>query len=156
MAFSLIKDPPLVLVVDDNEAKRYTVTHLLKKVGYIVEEADTGLKGLQCAMRLKPDLVILDINLPDIDGFDVCRRIRQQPEIASVIVLQLSAEHVLSSDRVQGLDEGADAYISQPVENEELLATIKALLRMRMAEKRRRSSRRNGKLRSIASRAACC
>lgn len=137
MAFSQLKEqPPLVLVVDDNEAKRYTVTHLLKRAGYVVEEADTGLDGLQRAVSLKPDLVILDINLPDISGFDVCRKIRQNPDIASVIVLQLSAEHVLPSDRIQGLDEGADAYISQPVDNEELLATIKALLRMRLAEKK--------------------
>lgn len=137
MAFSqMAEQKPLILVVDDSEAKRYTVVHLLKRAGYTVKEADTGLQGLESTISLRPDLVILDINLPDISGFDVCRKIRQNPEVASVIVLQLSAEYVSSADRVQGLDEGADAYISQPVENEELLATIKALLRMRMAEKK--------------------
>jgi len=137
MAFSLKNDgQPLILVVDDSEAKRYTVVHLLTRAGYIVREAETGLEGLEQTITLRPDLIILDINLPDISGIDVCRRIRQHSDVASVIVLQLSATYVSPSDRIQGLDGGADAYITQPVENEELLATIKSLLRMRMAEKR--------------------
>jgi len=137
MAFSLKNDgQPLILVVDDSEAKRYTVVHLLTRAGYTVREAVTGLDGLEQTIALRPDLIILDINLPDISGIDVCRKIRQHADVASVIVLQLSATYVSPTDRIQGLDGGADAYITQPVENEELLATIKSLLRMRMAEKR--------------------
>ena len=67
---------PLVLVVDDNEAKRYTITHALNKAGYSVIEATSGESALSQAKICNPDLIVLDVNLPDINGFDVCKKIK--------------------------------------------------------------------------------
>ncbi len=123
-----------VLHVDDNEANRYIVSRMLRNAGFEVMESSTGEAGLQFAREKQPDLIILDVKLPDIDGFEVCRRIKANPATASIPVLHLSAKFVKSEDKAQGLEGGADAYLAQPVEQIELIATIKALLRIRKAE----------------------
>lgn len=87
--------------------------------------------------RRRPDLMILDVRLPDVDGFEVCRRIKDDPETRSIPVLHLSALMRDTRDKVAGLASGADAYLTQPVEAEELLATIRALLRLAQAERER-------------------
>jgi signal transduction histidine kinase len=125
--------PPRILHVDDDEANRYAVTRSLVKAGYEVAEAATGSDALREVDDL-PDLVILDVRLPDIDGYEVCRRIKGNPATSQIPVLHLSASFITSSDKAHGLNGGADAYLVRPVEPVELLATVNALLRTRRAE----------------------
>jgi PAS domain S-box-containing protein len=123
---------PLILNVDDNESGRYIKTRVMRQGGYEVIEARTGIEALEMARRERPDLVLLDVKLPDINGFEVCRLIKKQD--VQLLVLQISASFVAPQDRAVGLNAGADAYLSQPVEPAELLATIRALLRLKRAE----------------------
>ncbi|HEY9748393.1 MAG TPA: response regulator [Allocoleopsis sp.] len=123
-----------ILHVDDNESNRYVVSRILRNAGFIALEATTGEAGLQVATEQSPDLVILDVRLPDLNGFEVCHRLKANPDTAFIPVLHLSASFVESRDKAQGLDSGADAYLAQPVEPIELIATIRSLLRIRRAE----------------------
>jgi len=123
-----------ILHVDDNEANRYAVKRMLRHRGFNIIEAATGEAGLQLVTEARPDLIILDVKLPDINGFEVCRRIKTNPATAFIPVLHLSASFVESRDKAQGLDSGADGYLAQPVEPIELIATVKSLLRIRQAE----------------------
>lgn len=122
-----------ILNVDDTEAQRYATSRVLRHAGFEVVEADTGQKALERVLE-RPDLVILDVNLPDMSGYEVCRQIRSDEFSARVPVLHLSATLVSTQAKVAGLEGGADAYLIQPVEPEELLATVRALLRVRKAE----------------------
>ncbi|MEH2102423.1 MAG: response regulator [Nostoc sp.] len=131
-----------ILHVDDNEANRYVVNRILQNAGFSVVEAATGATGLEAVVNFQPDLVILDVQLPDISGFEVCRQIKANPETTFIPVLQLSASFVQSQDKAEGLDSGADAYLVQPVEPIELLATVRSLLRIRRAEEAALSSAR--------------
>ncbi|MEH1949152.1 MAG: response regulator [Nostoc sp.] len=131
-----------ILHVDDNEANRYIVNRILQNAGFSVVEAATGATGLEAVANFQPDLVILDVQLPDISGFEVCRQIKANPETTFIPVLQLSASFVQSQDKAEGLDSGADAYLVQPVEPIELLATVRSLLRIRRAEEAALSSAR--------------
>ncbi|MEH2306860.1 hybrid sensor histidine kinase/response regulator [Nostoc sp.] len=132
----------IILHVDDNEANRYVVTRILQNAGFSVVEAATGAAGLKAATEHQPNLVILDVKLPDINGFEVCRQIKANPETAFIPVLHLSASFVQSQDKAEGLDSGADGYLVQPVEPIELLATVRSLLRIRRAEEAALSSAR--------------
>src|SRR6185437_10738032 len=85
-----------------------------------------------------PALITLDINLPDISGFEVCRRLKQSPETAHIPVLHISASFVRAEHRIRGLEGGADAYLVEPIDSEELLATARTLIRIRQAEKEAR------------------
>lgn len=123
-----------ILHVDDNDAKRYVHTRMLKRAGFEVVEATTGTQALDLLPEIKPDLVVLDVKLPDIHGFEVCRKIKANPATASIPVLHLSASFINSEDKAQGLEGGADGYLVQPVEQRELIATVNALLRIRQAE----------------------
>ncbi|MFN7131375.1 MAG: response regulator, partial [Myxococcales bacterium] len=125
--------PVTILNVDDNDANRYVVTRILQRAGFRVLEAATGAQALALAQQ-KPALIILDVKLPDISGFEVCRRVKANPETASVSVLHLSASFVESEARTQGLDGGADGYLTRPVEAPELIASVRALLRAHSAE----------------------
>jgi PAS domain S-box-containing protein len=124
---------PTILHVDDTDAQRYAISRVLRHAGFEVLEARTGRQALEIVERL-PDLVILDVNLPDISGFAVCKQIKANEATARIPVLHLSATMVSTGARVAGLDGGADGYLVQPVEPEELVATIRALLRVRKAE----------------------
>lgn len=123
-----------VLVVDDNDSLRYAVSRSLKGAGYEVLEARNGSQALALAAK-KPDLITLDVNLPDISGLDVCRQIKANPETEHIPVLQLSATSVDSESRVRGLEGGADAYLTDPTNRAELVATVGALLRIKNAER---------------------
>ncbi|HWG84210.1 MAG TPA: response regulator, partial [Deinococcales bacterium] len=123
----------IVLVVDDSDANRYALSRTLERAGYRVVEASNGGEGIALA-HTRPDLIILDVNLPDVNGFEVCRRLKADPAVADIPVLQMSASFVRGSDRAQGLDAGADGYLVQPVEPPELLATVRSLLRTREVE----------------------
>ena len=133
--------PATILIVDDTEASRYAVSRILRKARFAVHEAATGEDALRLAAE-KPDLVILDVNLPDMSGYEVCRRIKADPATASIPVLHLSASFVESEDRSEGLESGADGYLTYPLEPRELIANVRALLRVREAEKAVRAAAR--------------
>ncbi len=132
--------PQVILNVDDYQPGRYTRSRLLRSVGYEVVEAGTGEETLAMVRYLQPQLVILDVNLPDISGFEVCRRIKTDPATENIAVLHLSATSVTTAHRVEGLRGGSDGYLTEPVEPEELLATIDALLRLKQTERALRES----------------
>lgn len=125
---------PVILNVNDSEEPLYVVTVILRTAGYRVIEARTGQDALDRVEEHSPDLVVLDIRLPDVDGLEVCRRIRANPKTSSVKVLHTSATFVSLDKKVESLAGGADAYLTQPFESEELVATVQSLLRLRAAE----------------------
>ena len=123
---------PLILNVDDDPANRYVKTRSLQVGEMEVLEADSGATALELIRQRQPVLVLLDVNLPDVDGLEVCRRIKTTwPD---VIVIQISATAISSADKVLGLESGADCYLTTPVEPMELIAVTRAMLRLRHAE----------------------
>ena len=127
------QSPDTVLIIDDDEAKRHAIAKILRRAGYFIREGETGADALLLAGE-KPALIILDVKLPDVSGFEVCRRIKEDPATAAIPVLHISTTFVDLEDRVAGLEGGADGYLTDVLEPLELLATVKALLRTRMAE----------------------
>jgi signal transduction histidine kinase len=128
--------PEVILNVDDNEAVRYARTRVLQRAGYSVDEAKGGEEAWTKICAAPPHLVILDVRLPDVSGFTICRRIKDQ--FPAVLVLQTSASFVSHGDRVRGLDSGADSYLVAPIEPEEMVASVRALMRLRRAEEQLR------------------
>ena len=124
-----------ILNVNDDDANRYMVSRILEMAGHRVVEAATGGEALRMANQLRPDLIILDVRLPDISGYEVAARLRANPDTASISVMHTSATFITADKRVLGLDSGADAYLTQPFEPAELIATVKSLLRLRHAER---------------------
>ncbi len=122
-----------ILVVDDNDALRYSIRRALQEAGYEVLEARTGAEALVRAAE-SPDLITLDINLPDIDGFQVCRRLKESKATAHIPILHVSSTFTDADSRVHGLLGGADGYLAEPIERPELVATVATLLRLRRAE----------------------
>ena len=123
---------PLVLNVDDNEAQRYIKTRDLRMSGFAVVEAATGAEALRLVERDRPHVVLLDVQLPDIMGPEVCDYIKRRwPE---VMVLMTSSTFTESQHRALGLDAGADSYLVQPAEQLELAAAVNSLLRIRKSE----------------------
>ena len=119
---------PLVLVVDDERAIVDFITLGMRYEGFRVVDAPDGQSGLDVAVRERPDIVILDIMLPDLDGLQVCRRLRAHSLTANMPILMLTAKDEVR-DRVVGLEAGADDYLTKPFSFEELLARVRALLR---------------------------
>jgi signal transduction histidine kinase len=125
-----------ILAVDDNDAIRYSLSRTLQGGGYRVIEARNGTETLRLADD-SPDLITLDVHLPDMDGFEVCRRLKANPRTAHIPVLHISATVTDTENRVRGL-ETADGYLAEPVSREELLATVGSLLRLKRAEREAR------------------
>ena len=122
-----------IVVCDDNPATLYSTTRVLRAAGFSVREAVCGEAALNQA-RDGVDLVVLDVNLPDISGFEVCKRLRANPDTSRIPVIHLSATFVKDVDKVQGFQVGADGYLTHPVEPPVLVATVQAFLRARRAE----------------------
>jgi PAS domain S-box-containing protein len=133
--------PPFVLAIDDTEGNRYVVARLLRAAGMRVSEAANGSDGLRLAAEI-PDLILVDVNLPDMTGFDVVRALRSDPATASIPVMHVSASFTGPNDRAFGLEAGADAYITHPIEPVLFLATVRALLRAGRAEANTRHAAR--------------
>src|SRR5262249_57439091 len=106
----------------------------LRRAGYAVVEAATGRAAVD--LSGSADLILLDVNLPDLSGYDVCRQIKGDPATAAIPVIQVSATAVGVADRALGLTQGADAYLTDPAEPEELLALVAAALRYSRARQR--------------------
>jgi PAS domain S-box-containing protein len=130
---------PWVLVVDDNEANRYAVGRMLRGAGFETSDAATGRQAIEYAHR-GPDVVVLDVNLPDMNGFDVVRELRGDPDTAVIPILHLSASYMRDEDRVFGLENGANAYLTHPVEPEVFIATVRSLVRLRRLEEAQASA----------------
>ena len=125
----------LILNADDTEAARYAKSKILVRAGFRVIEASNGHDALALALAEQPDLILLDTKMPDINGFEVCRRLKANPETQAISILQTSASFVRTTDKIAALDGGADNYLFEPIEPEELIANIKALIRLSHAEK---------------------
>ena len=144
----------LLLLVDDRDAGRFVKSQLLKRAGFRVLEAATGREALDRAFGDLPDLVILDVNLPDISGVEVCRRLKQSGNVPGMQIMQLSETAVTDADRIRGLNEGADAYLVEPISGPVLVATVHALLRAGRAERElAQALRRESEAREEAERA---
>jgi signal transduction histidine kinase len=122
--------------VDDDEVKRYTITRTLQRAGFDIVEGTTGADALRYASEAA--LLILDVKLPDLDGYEVCRRLKADPVTAGIPVLLMSTTFVGPASRVEGLESGADAYLTDVTEPPVVVATARALLRMRHAEEQAR------------------
>jgi len=129
-----------ILNVDDYTPGRYARTKVLQQAGFTVREAATGKEALQQAIEHQPSIILLDVNLPDMTGFEVCKLIRKDPKIIGTTVVHISATNVQSHQVVEGLDCGADSYLVEPVDPMVLIATVKAFLRARQAEEALRRS----------------
>jgi DNA-binding response OmpR family regulator len=115
--------PPLILIVDDEHDFRAIVSHVLERGGYSVVTAADGMSGLREFAEREPDLVILDGQLPDIDGFEVCRRLRATPRGKHVPILLCTVRSALSTVAA-GFEAGATGYVLKPFEIEELLESV--------------------------------
>lgn len=120
---------PLILVCDDTPAKRYVISSWLRRDGYRVVETDTAGDARRIFAEQQIDLAVLDVHLPDGSGLDLTRDLRADPDRAATPVVHVSAVATETLDKVAGLDSGADAYMVDPIEPQELLSTIRALLR---------------------------
>ncbi|MEO8539733.1 MAG: response regulator transcription factor [bacterium] len=114
-----------VLIVEDEETLLFTLAHSMKKEGYHVITANRGDDGLKMAREQSPDLILLDVMLPGIDGIQICRLLRRDSDVPIIMLTALGGE----SDRVAGLDTGADDYMAKPFGMRELMARVRALLR---------------------------
>jgi PAS domain S-box-containing protein len=128
-----------VLVVDDNPATRYSTARVIRAAGFKTAEAGTGGEALALT-GTGVSAVVLDVDLPDMNGFEVCKAIRMQPDTVALPVVHLSAIYAKSEDRVAGFNAGADAYLVHPAEPAVLIATLQALIRARLAEESLRRS----------------
>jgi two-component system alkaline phosphatase synthesis response regulator PhoP len=117
-----------ILVVDDEQVLLETIVYNLEQAGYQVCTATDGISALETARREQPDLVILDVMLPGIDGLEVCRQLRYRDETAALLIMMLTARGA-EIDKVVGLEIGADDYVTKPFGKHEFLARVRAILR---------------------------
>jgi two-component system cell cycle response regulator DivK len=117
-----------ILYIEDNFENRILVKRVLEVEGYVVLEADDGPAGMQVAQQEVPDLILMDINLPDVDGYEVTAKLREVPALARVPIVALTA-NVLKGDRERSLEAGCDGYIQKPIDVDLLPAQIAAFLR---------------------------
>ena len=128
-----------ILVVDDNPASLYSTSRILRSGGFEVIEASTGTDALAAAEH-DVALIVLDINLPDIDGLEVCRRLRARSHTSFLPIVHLTATFVAHDDHQHGLSAGGDSYLTHPVDPPVLIATVRALLFARQADIVRRTT----------------
>jgi two-component system phosphate regulon response regulator PhoB len=129
-AFGSAAAAPTVLIVDDEKDLRHLLDFNLKQAGYRTLHAATGEEALQQAARHEPDMILLDLNLPDLSGIEVAKRLKADPETREIPIIMLTARGG-EADKIAGLEAGADDYVTKPFSVRELLARIKAVLRRR-------------------------
>lgn len=123
--------PTRILVVDDTVAVLQIFSRILRGRGYEVIEASTGGEGLRLAREKRPDLIVLDVVMPDISGIEVCRRIKSDPDLVDMFVILASGEALSVPEKIGGLATGADDYIAKPIIVDEFLARVRTMLRLR-------------------------
>jgi len=116
-----------ILVIEDDPSSLRLIEYTLEQEGYLVLMAPNGLEGLRKALKENPDLVVLDVMLPGIDGFEICHRLRVEPQTAQLPILMLSAKSQ-EVDKATGLKEGADYYLTKPVVPSEVINRVGTLL----------------------------
>jgi CheY-like chemotaxis protein len=119
-----------ILIVDDHIHTLDAYSKLLSSEGHIVLTATTGSECLQIARQEKPDLIVMDVMLPDINGIELCRQVKSDPDLAKIFIIHVSGMHTSPDDYAEGLEAGADGYLSKPIEFRQLLAQINALVRI--------------------------
>ena len=119
--------PKKILIVEDDPSFSRAITHIIQKEGYDVISASNGMTGLRMANSENPDLLILDVMLPGLDGFEICNRLRQDPLTANLPIIMLSAKGQ-DIDKTTGLKVGASEYLTKPVDRALLLEKITSLL----------------------------
>ena len=117
-----------ILIVDDYPGARYLRSRILSEAGYEVIEASTGTEALKLAQTLRPALILLDVNLPDISGFEVCEQLKQDPATAHIPVVQITGAWLSEDARQQGMASGANAYLVEPVDDATLLRSVVMLI----------------------------
>lgn len=122
-----------LLLIDDESEFRYLTRLDLENEGFTVSEALNGVEGLEMMRSIKPDLVLLDLNMPDPDGHEVCDKIREDEELCNTPVIVLTTSDDLN-DKLKRLDGGADDYITKSIDPKERVARIKAVLRRNLSE----------------------
>ncbi len=115
---------PVILIIEDNEQNLYLMRFLLTKYGFTVFEATDGLKGLEMAKKIKPYLILLDIQLPAMDGYAVARELRKNDDLAGTIIVAVTS-YAMVGDRERILEAGADGYIEKPIDPERFIDQIK-------------------------------
>jgi PAS domain S-box-containing protein len=125
---------PVVLIVNHDASARRDLRRVLEEGQFRVLEVNSGSEALEVARSDKPDLVLLEVNLPDVNGVEVCRRIKASPETSRIPVLHISASFLSPEEMARGLEAGADSYLVEPVDPAVLVATLRAVLRARRAE----------------------
>src|SRR5436190_24127186 len=123
-------NPPRILVVDDNEMNRDILVTRLDTQGYELSQAADGEEALAAAKEQLPDLILLDIMMPKIDGIEVCRRLKADPTLPFMPIILVTAK-ASSSDVVTGLEAGADEYLTKPIDQMALVARVKSVLRIK-------------------------
>jgi len=125
-------DPKTILYIEDNPENRLLVRRVLEVEGYRVIEADSGKTGLQKAKTIAPDLVLMDINLPEIDGYELTHRLKQMPDLAGVPIVAMTA-NVMKGDREKTFAAGCDGYIQKPIDVDQLPLQIARFLQAKKA-----------------------
>jgi len=123
-----------VLIVDDQESARFVKVQTLRRAGFDVAEAATGRAALTMFESLQPDVVVCDVNLPDMSGTEVSRTIKTSAMVPPVQIMQVSNTAVTAADHVRGLEQGADVYLIEPLDASVLVAAVRSLMRVRLAE----------------------
>lgn len=131
---------PTILVIDDNIATRYAMKRVVERQGWRVLEAGTGTEGLAILRQEPVDVLVLDVNLPDMSGFDIVRLLRADDAMRLLPIVHVTAASIHTRDMIAGLEGGADSYLIHPVDPGVLIATLRALLRVREAEEALRAS----------------
>jgi DNA-binding response OmpR family regulator len=126
-----------ILIVDDEPDILFATSRIIEKAGYQVERAASGRECMEKVRRERPDLLFLDVVLPDADGAEICRQIKADPDLRSVFVVLISGHKVDTEEQAEGLECGADTYIARPISNRELRARLRAIVRILEAERER-------------------
>jgi adenylate cyclase len=125
-----VLDPPRILIVDDNEHNRAILAARLGAHGYATAEACDGVEALEMVGSEAPDLILLDVSMPRMDGLEVCRRLRSDPNVGLVPIILVTARSD-SKDVVAGLEAGADEYLAKPIDQQALVARVRSMLRIK-------------------------
>lgn len=116
-----------VLIIEDNEQNRYLATFLLEGRGHSVTTAADGLAGIELASQLKPDLILLDIQLPEMDGYSVARRLRQDATLAEVPIIAVTS-YAMPGDREKAIEAGCTGYIEKPIDPDTFVTEVEGYL----------------------------
>lgn len=124
-----------ILVVDDDPGILFATSRVVQKAGYQTFTADSGKTAMEAVRTIFPDLILMDVVMPDAEGPDLCRQIKDDPNLKGIYVVLTSGTRVESEQQADGLDSGADGYIARPLSNRELLSRVDSMVRILRAER---------------------